>query len=423
MANNRLDIIIFGATGFTGKYVVKRAAYLCKEWKLNFGIAGRRKEALEAVLKEYAPDAENVPIILADVNDEESLKKMTERTKVLATCCGPYIIYGEAVVKACIATRTHYVDVTGESQFIEKMQLLYNKAAQEAGVYIVSACGMDSIPTEMGIIFAQRKFGGEVNSIETYAMFDTNEVILPFINYTSWESLVHVLMHWDELKEIRAKLYPEKLPEFKPKLESRGIIHKNDITGDWSTIFLGCDRAVALSTQRFLYDKYKERPVQVRTYMSLKSFFILLLLLIGATIIMLMTRTAFTRKLLLKYPTLFSGGIIGRSENMSHKLFKNTRFTMIFKAVGWSAKLAEPTDKHTDPPNKELITRVSGFEPAYGLTSTALILSAIMILKEADKMPDKGGVLTPGAAFGKTSLIEELEKNDVKFEVIKSSEN
>jgi len=61
---------------------------------------------------------------LADVKDEESIKKMTEQAKVIANCCGPYRFYGEAVVKACIATGTHYVDVTGETQVIESIQLL-----------------------------------------------------------------------------------------------------------------------------------------------------------------------------------------------------------------------------------------------------------------------------------------------------------
>lgn len=63
--------------------------------------------------------SENVPIILADVKDEESIKKMTEQAKVLVNCCGPYRFYGEPVVKACIATGTHYVDVTGEPQVIQ----------------------------------------------------------------------------------------------------------------------------------------------------------------------------------------------------------------------------------------------------------------------------------------------------------------
>ncbi|XP_032673153.1 saccharopine dehydrogenase-like oxidoreductase [Odontomachus brunneus] len=420
MANNRLDIIVFGATGFTGQYAVKYAAHFCKEWQLKFGIAGRRKEALEAVLKEFAPDAENVPIILADVNDETSLKKMTESTKVLVNCCGPYRLYGEPVVKTCIATHTHHVDVSGEPWFIESMQLLYNKAAQEAGVYIVSACGYDSIPVDLGIIFAQRKFGGEINSVETYVEFKGPKTG-PMINYGTWESAVYGLAQWNELRGLRAKLYPKKLPEFTPKLESRGMMHKSDIVKGWSTLFLGSDRSVAMCTQRFLYEKYNERPAQVRTYLRLESFFTLMTFFIVGMIFWLMVRTSFTRKLLLKYPTLFSGGAVGHG-NMTHKS-ESARSSITFRALGWSEKLANPTDKHTDPPNKELITKLNDVvDPAYRVTCTTLVLSAIMILKEADKMPDNGGVLSPGAAFGKTSLIEEMDKNDIKFEVIKCIE-
>ena len=138
---------------------------------MKFGVSGRRKQALEAVVKEFASDIENVPIIVADLKDEESLKKMTEQAKVLVNCCGPYRFYGEPVVKACIATRTHQVDVSGEPQYIESMQLKYDKAAQDAGIYIISACGFDSIPCDLGIIFAQQKFDGDVNAIETYLTF------------------------------------------------------------------------------------------------------------------------------------------------------------------------------------------------------------------------------------------------------------
>ncbi|EFN86903.1 Probable saccharopine dehydrogenase [Harpegnathos saltator] len=373
MSDSRLDVVIFGATGYTGKLVVKYAVDFCKEWQLKFGIAGRRKEALENVLKEFAADAGNVPIILANVNDEKSLEKMTECAKVLINCCGPFRFYGEPVVKACITTRTHYVDITGEPQFIENMQLLYNKMAQEAGVYIVPACGWESVPSEMGIIFIQKKFGGEVNinSIEIYAQISEEKNKSPLVNYGTWESLVYSITHWNELKNLRAKLYPDKLPEFTPKLKSNSL------------------------------------------------FVIIGLIFIGA-ILTIMTRMAFTRKLLLRYPTLFSCGIVGR-EGPTRKLLEHQRCFITFKAVGWSEKLSEPTDKHTEPPNKELIVKMNSGS-AYDATCIAVILSAIMILKEADKFPNNGGVLSPGAAFRNTSLIEEMDKNNIKYKVIKSTE-
>lgn len=418
----RLDVVIFGATGFTGQYVVKEAARLSKIKEFTWGVAGRRQEALEATVKKFAPDSENIPVIVADLKDEESLQKMAERTKVIANCCGPYRFYGEAVVKACIANKTHHVDVSGEPQYMERMQLEYNKKAQEAGVYIISACGFDSIPCDLGILYTQEKFQGEVNTIESYLKgWNTSNASGAAIHYGTWESAVYGLAHANELRELRAKLYPERLPKLEPRLPSRGTIHTSAISEGWSTIFPGSDRSVALRTQRFLYEREKKRPVQVQTYITFESFFQVMMVALIGGVFSLLTKFELGRNLLLKHPKFFSGGMASR-EGPSEEAMEGSHFSITFKATGWTEKLAEPTDKHTDPPNKELITKVSGKNPGYGLTSTTLLLSALTILREADKMPDNGGVLPPGAAFAKTSLVEELNKNNLVFEVVSSIE-
>lgn len=148
---------------------------------------------------------------------------MSEQAKVIVNCCGPYRFYGEPVVKACVATKTHHVDVSGEPQYMERMQLEYNKAAQEAGIYIVSACGFDSIPCDLGIIYTQNKFGGEINSVETYlASWSTApNVGGAAIHYGTWESAVYGLAHANELRGLRSKLYPQRLPQLKPRLKSK----------------------------------------------------------------------------------------------------------------------------------------------------------------------------------------------------------
>jgi len=114
-------------------------------------------------------------------------------------------------------------DIFNILQFMETMQLKYNKAAKEAGIYIVSACGFDCVPSDLGIIFTQQKFGGEVNAVEVYLKLwstDTNRKG-PLLNYGTWESTIHSLAHSNELRELRNKLYPTKLPEFTPKLKSK----------------------------------------------------------------------------------------------------------------------------------------------------------------------------------------------------------
>ncbi|KAG8040653.1 hypothetical protein G9C98_002649 [Cotesia typhae] len=363
MAENRLDVIIFGATGFTGNYTVKEAARLSKAKPFSWGIAGRNKERLNAVLKKFAPEEENISVIIADVKDEESLKKMAEKCKVVVNCCGPYRFYGEPVIKACIAAGTHHVDVSGEPQFMEKMQVEHSKAAQEAGVYVISACGFDSIPCDLGIIFVQQKFGGEVNSVETYLKSKVDGNFKgAVLHYGTWESAVYGLAHADELRELRSKLFPNKLPSFKPKLHPRGILHRSEISRGWSLPFPGSDRS---------------------------------------------------------YPKFFSGGLASH-EGPSPEAMEKTYFSITLKAKGWKDKLTEPTDKHTEPPNKEVIAKVSGTNPGYGATCTMLMISALTVLREADKLPDNGGVLPPGAAFANTSMIEQLNNNGVKFEIIKA---
>ncbi|CAG5101085.1 Similar to SCCPDH: Saccharopine dehydrogenase-like oxidoreductase (Homo sapiens) [Cotesia congregata] len=420
MAENRLDVIIFGATGFTGNYTVKEAARLSKAKPFSWGIAGRNKERLDAVLKKFAPEEENISVIIADVKDEESLKKMAEKCKVVVNCCGPYRFYGEPVIKACIAAGTHHVDVSGEPQFMEKMQVEHSKAAQEAGVYIISACGFDSIPCDLGIIFVQQKFGGEVNSVETYLKTKVDGNFRgASLHYGTWESAVYGLAYANELRELRSKLYPDKLPSFEPKLHPRGIVHSSEISQRWSLPFPGSDRSVAYRSQRYLYEKNKIRPAQVQTYMILSSIWAVISVACIGAVFSLMTKCKCGRSLLLKYPKFFSGGLASH-EGPSPEAMEKTYFSITLKASGWKDKLAEPTDKHTEPPNKEVIAKVSGTNPGYGATCTMLMISALTVLREADKLPDKGGVLPPGAAFANTSMIEQLNNNGVKFEIIKA---
>jgi len=104
-----------------------------------------------------------------------------------------------------------------------EMELKYNEAAKEAGIYIVSACGLDCIPSELGVIFTQQKFEGEMNAIEIYMSMwlSATDKIGPICNYGTWVTFVYNLAHAKELPALRKKLYPIKLPEFVPKLKSR----------------------------------------------------------------------------------------------------------------------------------------------------------------------------------------------------------
>ncbi|MDB9899455.1 saccharopine dehydrogenase NADP-binding domain-containing protein [Flavobacteriaceae bacterium] len=150
------DIIVWGASGFTGRLV---AAYLFKQYgtqgDLKWAMAGRNQEKLTAVRAEVADSS--VPIVVADSNDEASLKAMILRTKVVCTTVGPYVIYGSKLVAACITYGAHYCDLAGEVQWMRQMIDKHHEEAQTNGVKIVHTCGFDSIPSDMGVYFTQKE--------------------------------------------------------------------------------------------------------------------------------------------------------------------------------------------------------------------------------------------------------------------------
>ena len=148
------DIIIWGASGFTGRLV---AEYLYKNYNskdLKWAIAGRDNQKLISIRKTFLND--EVPIVLADSFDETSLNKMTQRANVICSTVGPYAKYGSLLVKSCIKNKTHYCDLAGEAQWIRKMIDLHHEEAIRNQVKIVNSCGYDSIPSDIGVYFINK---------------------------------------------------------------------------------------------------------------------------------------------------------------------------------------------------------------------------------------------------------------------------
>ncbi|XP_062705548.1 saccharopine dehydrogenase-like oxidoreductase [Aedes albopictus] len=414
-----LDVIIFGATGFTGSCTVYEAVKLLED--LRWGVAGRNQEKLAQVLQQVGRktgvDLSRIPTLIADVNDPGSLKKMAEQCQIVVNCCGPYRLFGEPVVKACVEAGTHHVDISGEAHYMERMQLLYHAEAQQKGVYVVSACGFDSIPGDMGVVFLENEFNGTVNSVETFLEKSIQSEGGALVHYGTWESAIHALSDVKGLLALRKQLFKTRLPSFQPPLKARPLLHRSKVVnGLWCLPRPGTDQSVVRRTQRYFYENYRKRPIQMRAYLTFSSFLEAFSVILIGTVCGLMTWSRFGRKLLLKYPRFFSAGLVSR-EGPSEEALKNTEFNIYIVGEGWDRvkNRLEPSD---ESPNKQLIVRVSGTNPGYGATCVALLLSAKTILGQSDKMPASGGVLTPGAAFYKTNLIEDLCKNGFKFETV-----
>ncbi|MDK9557834.1 saccharopine dehydrogenase NADP-binding domain-containing protein [Marinobacter sp. M216] len=152
------DLVVFGATSFVGQILTR---YLLDTYGLgksvNWAIAGRSETKLNTLKEELGKDAKELPVILADASDERALQAMCGQTRVIISTVGPYALYGEPLVQACVRTGTDYCDLTGEVQWIRKMVDRYEDEAKASGARIVHSCGFDSIPSDMGVWFLQEK--------------------------------------------------------------------------------------------------------------------------------------------------------------------------------------------------------------------------------------------------------------------------
>ncbi len=157
MSNKNFDIVIYGASGFTGKLV---AEYMHKQYgqdeSISWAIAGRSKEKLMAV-KEAIGISHDVPLLIVDSNNESSIADMVQQTKCVLTTVGPYQLYGLNIIKQCAMHGTDYVDLCGEPGWMHEMINEYSAKAQETGSRIVFSCGFDSIPFDLGVYFLQRE--------------------------------------------------------------------------------------------------------------------------------------------------------------------------------------------------------------------------------------------------------------------------
>lgn len=147
------DIIVYGASGFTGRLV---AEYLAKRGIKRWAMAGRSAEKL-AEVRDLIGAPKDTPLVEADASQPETLTAMCNRARVIITTVGPYQLYGPELVKACAETGTDYVDLCGEPAWMRHMIDAHDATAKKSGARIVFSCGFDSIPFDLGVWFLQQE--------------------------------------------------------------------------------------------------------------------------------------------------------------------------------------------------------------------------------------------------------------------------
>jgi len=159
----KYEIVLYGATGFTGQLCAK---YLMNNYPdLNWAIAGRDKEKLEQLKSDINFSGD---VLIADGQDLEALNALAEQTKVVLSTAGPFARYGSLLVQACVEQGSHYTDITGENHWVRDMIDQHHEKAASKGVRIIPSCGYDSIPSDIGTYFAVSQFDKPVSRVDVY---------------------------------------------------------------------------------------------------------------------------------------------------------------------------------------------------------------------------------------------------------------
>jgi short subunit dehydrogenase-like uncharacterized protein len=169
-SSSKFDIVVYGATGFTGQLVAEYfASHYRGDKELKWAMAGRSIEKLKSV-RDAIGAPPDTPLIVADASDAASLKAMLDQTKSVITTVGPYQLYGNDLIAACAASGTDYFDLCGEPVWMRQMIDKHEATAKTSGARIVFSCGFDSVPFELGAFFVQeearRVFGAPASRVK-----------------------------------------------------------------------------------------------------------------------------------------------------------------------------------------------------------------------------------------------------------------
>jgi short subunit dehydrogenase-like uncharacterized protein len=389
MADRRFDIVVFGATGFTGALT---AEYLARNAPADsrWALAGRNSTKLEQVRERLAtidPACADLELLPADTGDSASMRDMAEATRVLITTVGPYIRYGEPVVAACAAAGTDYVDLTGEPEFVDRMWFAYHEQAERSGARLVHSCGFDSIPYDLGVQFTVEHLPeGVPISIDGFVRSRAS------FSGGTYQSAIEILSSLrSSAKLARERREQEGRPDGRRVRGVNGTPHRDEFAGGWVAPFPTIDPLTVLRSARAL-DRYGP-DFRYSHYVVVGPLPMLVGLGAAAGVVVALAQIPPARDALLK---LKSPGE-GPSEEQRAKSWFSVRFR---------ASAGDGT---------QIRTEVRGGDPGYGETSKMLAESALCLAH--DELPERAGQLTPAVAMGPT-LRRRLEAAGIEFEAL-----
>ena len=382
--SRELDVVLFGATGFTGGLT---AEYLARNGPdgLRWGLAGRNLGKLEQVRDALGEAADGVELIVADSGDPVALADLAARTRVVLSTVGPYIGRGEPLVGACADAGTDYCDITGEGEFVDRMYVAHHETAVASGARLVHGCGFDSIPHDLGAMFTVEHLPADV-PIDLRGVVRAGGLPSGGTFETALTGMSRV-RHIREAAQARKRVEPR--PEGRSSRAVAGKPHRDKVLGYWLLPLPTMDPAIVARSgaalpsygPRFRYSHYagtKTLPYAVGGAVAITG--------LG-----LASQLKLTRDLLMKW---YPAGDGPDSERR-----KRSWFTVDF--VGEAG-------------GETVRTRVSGGDPGY--TETAMMLAESGLCLAFDDNPPTAGQVTTAQAMG-PHLLPRLEAGGMKFEV------
>ena len=387
-SDRSFDIILYGATGFTGGLV---ADYLLRNMPEggSWAVAGRNRTKLDAVAARLASEMPEVPapgIVVADTGDTASLAEMVRSTRVLITTAGPYLEYGEPLVAACAEAGTDYVDLTGEPEFVDRMYLEYHDAAQASGARLVHACGFDSIPHDLGVFYTMKQVPEGV----PVAIYGAVHADAQFSGGTFHSAIGQFARLREAAKVAKMRRQKEgKVPGRRIK-SVQGRPHRDDVLDRWLVPLPTIDPQVILRSAAAL-DSYGPDFTYTH-YASVGSPVTATVGMVGVGAIALGSQVGPLRSQILKR--------IERGAGPSESRRARSSFDVTFVALAGG---------------RRVITRVSGGDPGY--TETSMMLAESGLCLAFDDLPALSGQLTTAQAMG-DALLERVERGGLTFEVL-----
>ena len=386
------DLIIYGATGFTGRLVVE---YLDKNYSdINWAIAGRNEEKLDKI---SSSTAYKPKYFIADSEDMAGLNKIAAQTNVIASLAGPFNRYSDKLVGCCVKNNTHYVDITGENIWVRDLIDKHHEEAEKKGIKIIPSCGYDSIPSDMGCFYLQRSLGENLLSVDGYhrggggVSGGTIESAFTMKNYKTNYSIGHPFL-------LNSKDFIEK--QNKEASKDTFKIKYIDSIKSWSAPFvmsIANTRVVRRSVELHeLNQSGYGSDFTYKEFMNVKKYSSALMVSIGLAILGLMIVSPIS--------SLFRKLFTKPGNGPDKKTRDNGWFESIF--IG----------KNTN--NEFYKLRIYGDgDPGYKTTAKFICESALCLVKSDGYLENtnKGGVLTTATGLG-DHLIKRLKNADILFE-------